>query len=350
MPRARAASAYDLLTALAADGPAGLRWADRCCPTSWVRSARSTSPRPAASFYGFTLHHGKGHFVRAVLEAVAFMLRRNVELLAGAGRDGRRDPVARRRRPQRALEPDQGRRLRAARASPWTGEDAAIRGDAMLAGVAAGALRGPRRGRRGDGRARAGATSPIPTAGAAYDAATPPTSSSSRPSGRCSRTRTGTDQTDRDGAPTARAPAGGDHGGGRRRRSASSSWRCSRTTTTRPAHMRPAATAAAQEIADALAEFGDVVHAGLVEEEHQAAAAARLFNAEDVDIIVAIELAYTKGIVPARCFIDTTAPGARLERPEDPPPGRGRRLRRRDAQLRHGRDARAHRRPAPDRP
>ncbi len=74
------------------------------------------------------------------------------------------------------------------------------------------------------------------------------------------------------------------------------------------AHMRPAATAAAQEIADLLAAYGDVVHAGLVEEEHQAAEAARMFNAEDVDIIVAMELAYTKGVVPARCFIDTTAP------------------------------------------
>jgi L-arabinose isomerase len=74
------------------------------------------------------------------------------------------------------------------------------------------------------------------------------------------------------------------------------------------AHMRPAATAAAQEIADSLAAYGDVVHAGLVEEEHQAAEAARLFNAEDVDIIVAFELAYTKGMVPARCFIDTAAP------------------------------------------
>ena len=73
-------------------------------------------------------------------------------------------------------------------------------------------------------------------------------------------------------------------------------------------HMRPAATAAAQEIADLLGRFGDVVHAGLVEEEAHAAAAARLFNAEDVDIIVAMELAYTKGIVPARCLIDTTAP------------------------------------------
>ena len=74
------------------------------------------------------------------------------------------------------------------------------------------------------------------------------------------------------------------------------------------AHMRPAATAAAREIADALAAFGDVVHAGLVEEEGQAAAAARLFNAEDVDIIVALELAYTKGLVPARCLLDTTCP------------------------------------------
>jgi L-arabinose isomerase len=74
------------------------------------------------------------------------------------------------------------------------------------------------------------------------------------------------------------------------------------------AHMRPAATAAAQEIADALAAYGDVVHGGLVEEEEQAAAAARAFNAEGVDIIVACELAYTKGLVPARALLDTTAP------------------------------------------
>ncbi len=73
-------------------------------------------------------------------------------------------------------------------------------------------------------------------------------------------------------------------------------------------HMRPAATAAAQDIADRLAAYGEVVHAGLVEEELQAAEAARMFNAADVDIIVAMELAYTKGIVPARCLIDTTAP------------------------------------------
>jgi L-arabinose isomerase len=74
------------------------------------------------------------------------------------------------------------------------------------------------------------------------------------------------------------------------------------------AHMRPAATAAAQDIADALAQYGEIVHAGLVEEESQAAAAARRFNAEDVDIIVACELAYTKGLVPARALLETTAP------------------------------------------
>jgi L-arabinose isomerase len=74
------------------------------------------------------------------------------------------------------------------------------------------------------------------------------------------------------------------------------------------AHMRPAATAAAQEIADTFAQWGEVVHAGLVEEEHQAIAAARMFNAADVDLIVAMELAYTKGMIPARALLETTQP------------------------------------------
>src|SRR5206468_1777514 len=74
------------------------------------------------------------------------------------------------------------------------------------------------------------------------------------------------------------------------------------------AHMRPQATAAAQEIADTFAQWGEVVHAGLVEEEHQAIAAARMFNAADVDLIVAMELAYTKGMIPARALLETTQP------------------------------------------
>lgn len=74
------------------------------------------------------------------------------------------------------------------------------------------------------------------------------------------------------------------------------------------AHMRPAATETARGVARALEPYGTVVHPGLVEDEDQAAAAARQFNAEGVDIIVAMEIAYTKGLVPARCFLDTTAP------------------------------------------
>jgi xylulokinase len=94
-------------------------------------------PQASGVFFGFTLHHGKPHFVRAVLEAVAFMLRRNLELLTGAG--------------AQAFE------IRShgggSRSALWNqikadacglpvvtleGGDAAVRGDAMIAGVAAG--------------------------------------------------------------------------------------------------------------------------------------------------------------------------------------------------------------------
>ena len=237
------------------------------------------------------------------------MLRRNVELLAGAGRPGVRDPLARRRRPQRALEPDQGRRLRAARGHPArarTRRSAATRcWPASRRGVPR-----PRRGRPGDGRRSASATSPTRRPRPAYDDGVRPLPGPLR------------------GAATA--VRGVERGGHRDRSTHRLAWTrqdsSGRLEVTvkakigvlvmalleddynKTGHMRPAATAAAQEIADLLSAYGDVVHAGLVEEEHQAAAAARMFNAEDVDIIVAMELAYTKGVVPARCFIDTTAP------------------------------------------
>jgi xylulokinase len=94
-------------------------------------------PEARGAFYGFTLHHGKPHFVRAVLEAVAFMLRRNLELLAGAGA------------PATQIRSHGG----GSRSALWNqvkadacglpvitlhGDDAAVRGDAMIAGVAAG--------------------------------------------------------------------------------------------------------------------------------------------------------------------------------------------------------------------
>lgn len=74
------------------------------------------------------------------------------------------------------------------------------------------------------------------------------------------------------------------------------------------AHMRPVAQKVADRIGEILAEYGETVCPPLVEEEHQAEAAAQMFNAQEVDIIVAVEVAYTKGVVPVRCFLNTTAP------------------------------------------
>jgi sugar (pentulose or hexulose) kinase len=129
-------SAYDLLTALAAPIAPG---ADGLTMLPHLMGAFSPEYEPEArgAFYGFTLHHGKGHFVRAVLEAIAFMLRRNLELLANLGAEA-----------QEIRSHGGG-----ARSALWNqikadtcglpvvtlqGEDAAVRGDAMLAGVAAG--------------------------------------------------------------------------------------------------------------------------------------------------------------------------------------------------------------------
>ena len=132
-------NAYDLLTALAAGVSPG---ADGLTMLPHLMGAFSPEYEPDArgALYGFTLHHGKPHFARAVLESVAFMLRRNLELLAGAGA------------PATEIRSHGG----GARSALWNqikadatglpvvtleGEDAAVRGDAMLAGVACGSFR-----------------------------------------------------------------------------------------------------------------------------------------------------------------------------------------------------------------
>ena len=74
------------------------------------------------------------------------------------------------------------------------------------------------------------------------------------------------------------------------------------------AHMRPVAQEAANHIGDILAEYAETIRPPLVEEESQAEAAAQMFNAAGVDLIIAVQLAYTKGIVPTACFLNTTAP------------------------------------------
>jgi xylulokinase len=131
--------AYELLTELAAEVPAG---ADGLTMLPHLQGAFSPEYEPAARgvFSGFTLGHGKGHFVRAILEAVAFMLRRNLELLATAGAEasevhshggGARSPL------WCQIKAD----VTGLPVVTLEGVEAAIRGDAMLAGVAIGAFR-----------------------------------------------------------------------------------------------------------------------------------------------------------------------------------------------------------------
>ncbi|HNR03077.1 MAG TPA: hypothetical protein PKK59_11130 [Anaerolineaceae bacterium] len=74
------------------------------------------------------------------------------------------------------------------------------------------------------------------------------------------------------------------------------------------AHVRPMAQAVADKIGGIISKYAETVLPKLVETEKQAEEAALLFNAADVDLIIAVEVAYTKGIVPTRCFLKTTAP------------------------------------------
>lgn len=45
--------------------------------------APEANPKAKGVFFGFTLHHGKPHFVRSTMEAIAFIVRRNVDVLKG---------------------------------------------------------------------------------------------------------------------------------------------------------------------------------------------------------------------------------------------------------------------------
>jgi xylulokinase len=76
--------AYDLLTALAAPVAAG---SDGLVMLPYLMGSFSPEEIPTARgvFSGFTLRHGRGHFVRAILEGVAFNLRHNLEVLGEAG-------------------------------------------------------------------------------------------------------------------------------------------------------------------------------------------------------------------------------------------------------------------------
>ena len=76
--------AYNLLTQLAEQAEPG---SDGLIMLPHLTGAFSPEYNPHARgvFYGFTLYHSRSHFARGVLELVAFMLRRNLDLIADAG-------------------------------------------------------------------------------------------------------------------------------------------------------------------------------------------------------------------------------------------------------------------------
>jgi xylulokinase len=71
---------YDWMTAEAASVPAG---SEGMLVLPHLEGAFSPeyNPRAKAVFFGATLRHRRAHFIRAILESVAFMLRRNLDLV-----------------------------------------------------------------------------------------------------------------------------------------------------------------------------------------------------------------------------------------------------------------------------
>ena len=75
---------YDLMTKLAESTPSG---SDGLIMLPHLMGAFSpdTNPSVRGSFTGFTLSHTRGHFVRALMEGVAFLLRKNMEFIEQVG-------------------------------------------------------------------------------------------------------------------------------------------------------------------------------------------------------------------------------------------------------------------------
>jgi xylulokinase len=82
--RVQGRDAYDVLGELAAGVPPGSEGVIML-PHLQGAMAPEANPRARGVFYGFTLHHSKAHFARSIMEAIAFIVRRNVDVLAGLG-------------------------------------------------------------------------------------------------------------------------------------------------------------------------------------------------------------------------------------------------------------------------
>jgi xylulokinase len=82
--KASGLDAYDLLGAEAAGVPPGC---EGLVMLPHLQGAMAPEANPAAKgvFYGFTLRHGRAHFARAIMEAVCFIVRRNIEVIEGIG-------------------------------------------------------------------------------------------------------------------------------------------------------------------------------------------------------------------------------------------------------------------------
>ncbi len=81
---ASGADAYDLLGAEAAAIAAGSEGLVML-PHLQGAMAPEANPRAKGVFYGFTLRHRRGHFARSIMEAIAYIVRRNVEVLVQMG-------------------------------------------------------------------------------------------------------------------------------------------------------------------------------------------------------------------------------------------------------------------------
>jgi L-arabinose isomerase len=73
-------------------------------------------------------------------------------------------------------------------------------------------------------------------------------------------------------------------------------------------HMRPKMAQATNRIAEILKPYGEVINPGFIEYEPDADRATQVFNAEGVDLVIAIELAYQKGVIPMRTLLRVNAP------------------------------------------
>ncbi len=128
--------AYDLLTDMASAVPAG---ADGLIMLPHLMGAFSPQPNPMArgSFTGFTLSHTRAHFVRALLEGVAYLLRANLDTIERTGiaiHEIRSAGGGARSRLWNQIKADVCNRP----VETLANEETALLGDAVLAGVATG--------------------------------------------------------------------------------------------------------------------------------------------------------------------------------------------------------------------